>query len=259
VRLAAALALVVASACRGTPLAVPTPHAVRYELVWTTDGIEAVDEERGWSVTNDLGYRVRVTRGWVTSYSMELVECAPEAAAWPLLEATAFAGHSAGTPNPAAIRPRRVESLTDPAATEAGAVTLAPQPYCKLHYLLARAGHDSPGLPADIDMVDTTLHVDGTYRAPGATNDTPFVVHTASAYGQLFDLAVVREPAAAATMASRIDTGRADTEVIVRRRLARLFDGVDFANVPAKTLALQMLRSLVDQVEVEVRRSDAPR
>ena len=215
---------------------------MRYELTWATDGVER-DADGGWTVRNDLGYRVHVGRGWVTSYSTELVECPKEASGWSLFAGTAFAGHLAGTPNPAAVKPMRVESLTQPADGEAGVVTLAPQPYCQLHYLVARAGHDSPGLPAELDMVDTTLHVDGSYRAPHAATDTAFTIHTASAYGQLFPL--------------RVDTGREGGDVVLRRRLASTFDGVDFARMPEKAIALQILRALVDHVAVEVRRRDA--
>jgi hypothetical protein len=231
-----------ASACRATPVAAPRPHTVRYVLTWATDGV-AREADGAWTVTNDLGYRVRVGRGWVTSYSTELVECPKDAAAWFPFPSLAFAGHLAGTPNPAAVKPMRVESLLRPADAEAGVVTLAPQPYCQLHYLVARAGHDSPGLPAELDMVDTTLHVEGTYRAADAAGDTAFTIHSASAYGQLFPL--------------HVDTGREGAEVVLRRRLAAMFDGVDFARMPEKTIALQILRALVDHVAVEVRRRDA--
>src|SRR5439155_1561084 len=87
-----------------------------------------------------------------------------------------------GTP-PAATRPMRVRSWLPATDREVGAVALVPQTYCQLHYLIARAGHDSPGLPSDLDMVDASLHIDGTYRAPGSASPTPFTVHTAVANG----------------------------------------------------------------------------
>ena len=215
---------------------------MRYLLTWTADGVTR-EADGTWTATTDLGYRVHVRRGWVTSYSTELVECPKETAAWSLFADPAFAGHLSGTPNPAAVKPMRVESLTAPAASEAGIVTLSPQPYCQLHYLVARAGHDSPGLPADLDMVDTTLHVEGAYRAADAAGDTAFTIHSSSAYGQLFAL--------------QLDTGRDGGDVVLQRRLASMFDGVDFARMPEKTAALQILRALVDHVAVEVRRRDA--
>lgn len=253
-----ALALLMAGGCRHAPAPplAPAMHQVRYRLEWMADDVVKNPDGIGWSVRNDLGYRVRVMRGWVTSYSMELVECPPAAASspaeqfsallWSMVEGSAFAGHSAGTPNPAAIRPMQVESLTDPVTREVGVVTLPPQTYCKLHYLVARAGHDSPGLPTDLDMVDTSLHVDGTYRAPDATADSAFTVHTASAYGQLF------ERVASSAAALHVDTADGGTEVVIRRHLGRVFDAVDFAHMADRMIAQQILKSIVDHVEVEI-------
>ncbi len=181
-----------------------------------------------------------MTRGYVTTYSMELVECPKVGALRSLLEPpSAWAGHSSGTPNPAAIRPMQVESLVAPTDREVGTVTLAPQPYCQVHYLIARAGHDSPGLPSDLDMVDASLHVEGTYRAPGSTSPTPFTIHTAIANGRLFDQL-------------HVDTGRATTRVTVRRHLGSLFDAVDFATMPDAVRAERILESIIDHAGIEI-------
>lgn len=247
--------------CRQSSLPPPAPHEVRYRLDWAWDNVARSTHASTWDVTNDLGYRVRVTRGYVTSYSMELVEC-PKATAtmpvarlgaflWAAVEGMAFAGHSSGTPNPAAIRPMQVESLTAPIAREVGAVTLAPQAYCQLHYLVARAGREASGLPADLDMVDTSLHVDGTFQAPGASAAVPFTLHTAVAYGALFDH-TIGPPGAL-----HVDTGRAATEVTVRRHLGSIFDGVDFIGMTDRVVAGQILKSLVDHIEVEVKPATA--
>jgi hypothetical protein len=188
----------------------------------------------------------------VTTYSVELVEC-PRAAGdpggarlWSLVAPPAFAGHTSGTPNPAALRPMQVESLLAPVARDLGTVTLAPQAYCQLHYLIARAGHDSPGLPTELDMVDASLHLEGTYRAPGTSTETPFTVHTAVANGALLDRTTT-PPAPI-----HVDTGRAAAHVIVRRHLALLFEGVDFAGLGERVLPGRILQSLIDHVEVEI-------
>lgn len=210
----------------------------------------------GWEVTNDLGYLVRVNRGYMTTYSMELIECpkvgtgriAPDlvVALRSLLEPPPVsAGHSSGTPNPAAIHPMQVESLGVPSHREVGTVTLAPQAYCQLHYLIARAGRDSRGLPTDLDMVDASLHLDGTYRAPGAVRPTPFTIHTAIANGGLFDRTV-------SSLAIHVDTGLATTRVTVWRHLGSLFDAVDFATMPDAVRAGRILTSIIDHVGIEI-------
>ncbi len=230
---------------------------MHYRLDWVWD--DAVKIPGGWEVSNDRGYRVRVRRGYLTSYSMELVECPKTpavspvanlgASLWSFVEGAAYAGHATGTPNPAAIHPMQVESLTAPAAVEVGMVRLLPQAYCKLHYLVAGAGRGAPGLPADVDMLGVSLHVDGTYRAPGSSADVPFSIHTGSANGALFEHTV------GSHAAIHLDVGRTGAIVTVRRHLGSLFDGVDFAAMNDRRVAGQVLQSIVDNAELEIQES----
>jgi hypothetical protein len=231
-------------------------HHVRYQLDWAVDHVERAATGSSWEVVNDLGYRVHVNRGYVVSYSMELVECPRDVAAtpvarlgtllWSAVEATAYAGHSTGTPNPAAIRAMQVESLTAPTVRDAGVVMLSAQTYCQVHYLVARANRDASGLPAEIDMVDSSLHIDGTYQAPGGSAEVPFTVHTAAAYGALFDHIIN------SSAPIHVDTGDSATQVIVRRHLGKIFDAVDFAQMKVPVIANQILNSLIDHVEIEI-------
>ena len=190
--------------------------------------------------------------------SDELVECPRDAAPaplaraatvlWSALEGTAWAGHSTDTPNPAAARPMLVESLTDPGAHDVATLTLPPQAYCKLHYLLARAGAEARGLPRELDLVGTSVHVEGTYRAPGGADDVPFTLHGASAFGALVERDADARPL-------RVDAGAGAARVTVRRRRARMFDGVDFARMHDRAAALQVLRALAGHAEVRVARA----
>jgi hypothetical protein len=231
---------------------------VHYAIALDTRGVEWNADRSAWEVTNDLGYRVRVTRGYLTTYSMELVECPKPAVSsaaarlfaslWSVVEPRAWAGHASGTPNPAAIRPMQVESLLAPTQHELATLTLAPQAYCQFHYLIARAGHDSPGLPTELDMVDASLHLDGAYRAPGATTETPFKFHTAVANGALLD----HTGTAAAPI--HVDTGTEEVRVTVVRHLAALFKGVDFVKLNERALPGQILQSFVDGVELRIER-----
>lgn len=234
------------------------PHVVTYVLDWARDdaGVTPPDADGAFTVTSDLGYAVRVTRGWITSYGVELVECPRDASVgsverfgalvWSALEGTAWAGHSTDTPNPAAAHPMQVESLVAPAAHDVARIELAPQAYCKLHYLLARAGAEARGLPREPDMVGASLHVEGTFRAPGSASDVPFTLHTASAYGALV------EHTGTNPQPLRVDTGDGDARVTVRRHRARMFDGVDLAHVNERAAAMQVLRALVEHVDVRI-------
>ena len=267
-RVGASALLLLAAACTRAPSApasahAAAPHVVTYALDWAPDDAGVVSSHAGGSftVTSDLGYTVRVTRGWITSYGVELVECPRAAAAapaplaraaalvWSVLEGAAWAGHSTDTPNPAAAHPMQVESLVAPAARDVARLELAPQAYCKLHYLLARAGAEARDLPREPDMVGTSLHVEGTYRAPGSSSDVPFTLHTASAYGALL------EHAGADPQPLRVDTGDGDARITILRHRARMFDGVDLARVNERAASMQVLRALVENVDVQIERA----
>ena len=95
-------------------------------------------------------------------------------------------------------------------------------------------------------MVDASLHLDGSYRAPGSDAAIPFALHTAVANGGLFDRVTTT------TAPLHVDTGQAATRVTVRRHLGALFTGVDFSTMQDGVLAEQILKSLIDHVEVEI-------
>src|SRR5207302_7074271 len=132
----------------------PRPHEVRYVLTWAAKPSGDTVGSAQPVLVNDRGYTIRVTRGYLVTRSMELVECPKTAtrdwvgsalAGLPALlgPRPAYAGHSVGTPNPAAINVAHVESLTDVHDSPAGSRTLAPQHYCQVHYLIARADNNA--------------------------------------------------------------------------------------------------------------------
>lgn len=233
-------------------------HEVRYVLTWKADDWQTLAGAR--QQTNDLGYVIRLTRGYVLSRDVEITEC-PQTAhladMWrglvdSLVAPPAFASHSSAPPNPAAIHRGRAESLTEPRTVEAGTIRLEPRAYCQVFYLIARADAQSEDMPADFDMFDQTLRVEGFYRAPDAAEDTPFAVATAVANGTTSDLfppGKVGEKSAA----FRLDTGRSGAEIIVRRDLDALFRGVDFAKMDERSIGRRLVGNLIESSRIEVR------
>lgn len=235
----AAIRLGTLAAAQPTPPAGAT-HAIRYRLAWRW-GRAVRTPDGGWEVVTDLGYRVHVRRGYLTSYSMELVECPPLAPLSGLFGPTsAYAWHSADMTNPATVRSAPIESLLAPRAQDAGTVRLPPQAYCQVHYLVARATTASRGLPADVDMVDSSLDVEGTVQRDGAP-PTTLVVKTASPNALLRPIA-------------RVDSGRQDTLVVLRRDLGQLFDGIDFDTTRLPVVENRIVENLVNGTRVKVRR-----
>jgi len=250
----AGVAAIAAGCSRGSAPPVRTDHTVRYVLEWNSSTV-APGSGGAFEVTNDLGYRVRVTRGYVVSRDLELSPCAikpPPTVAF-LLESIesllaprpAYAGHT-GIADPSSTKIAQVESLLDVQPHAGGTVHPGAQTYCQAYYLIARADRDASGLPAEIDMVDQSVYVEGTFRRPGGSADEPFIVKTGVANGTLINLT-------AGGAAVRLNTGTQSAQVTFRRSRDTLFNRVDFATMAEKRIGREMLQNLISSVAVELR------
>jgi len=233
----------------------PPPHSVSYVLEWKRSKMEQAPDGAGWEVTNDLGYRVQVTRGYLVTRSLELIPCNPVPPAVSLLERIgdllgprpAYAGHSA-IADPSATKTATVESLLNPRSHAVATLYPGAQKYCQAHYLIARADPAATGLPSEVDMVDQSLRLEGRFQRPGESQETPFTVVTAVANGKLFDL-----PRNQGQEGGALNTGGESATVVVRRDLDTIFDHVDFANMPDKRIGREVLQNLINSAEIEVR------
>ena len=257
---AVALSAMALVSCR-SHTASSSPHTVSYRLVWSSQGTVAEPHGNGWQTTNDRGYRVHVEHGYLADYSMELVEC-PRAAlvsdieslwAWFPLR-TASAGHMPTTPNPAAIHTPHIEALHAPTDFNVGSMLLAPQSYCRVHYLIARANRSAVGLPDDVDMVERSLYVRGTAQATATTEPHPFELATSAANAVLTDLFPPGRFGAQGA-AIIVDTGRENVRVVIHRQLRSLFDGVDFDTMTVARIERQVLQNIIDHTEIAVQTS----
>ncbi len=227
------------------PAPAPTPAAsfpVRYVQAWDKAGVEPASGG-GFALTNDLGYRVTIHRGWLVTFSMELVECKPPTGAWDTLRSLmapgiAYAGHPKGDLNPAAITTPLVEALH-----EAGPPVIAGERdpgavrYCKLHFLVARAPRDLAAAFTEVDLNQVSLYLEGTWQR-GDGEPTPFVVKTSVAHGTFAEV--------------EVETGVAGADVILTRRLAGFFDGADFATLTGRQLERHLVKAVVDATSVTV-------
>ena len=247
-----AAGLVLAGAGCSPTASAPPVHSVRYVLEWKRSNV--TEEPDGWDVTNDLGYRVHVTRGYVVTRSLELIPCNPAPPPVSLLDAItdllgpriAHAGHSA-IADPSATKTAEVESLLSPRAHTAATLQPGAQKYCQLHYLIARAEPSATGLPSEVDMVDQSVRIEGSFQPPtGESSPTLFALVTAVANGRLFDLPRRGQESFA------LDTGTASGVVVVRRNLDSIFNHVDFANMNERRLGREILQNLINDTEIEL-------
>src|SRR5258706_8563092 len=91
--------------------------SISYQTTWETGHIIRSADQQSWSVVNDLGYTVNVTRGYIVSSHATLNECGhltgvSDWLASLLSTSVAHAGHTSGGPDQAAIAASYAESLT---------------------------------------------------------------------------------------------------------------------------------------------------
>ncbi len=272
------LALVVAglwshAGCSAGPGAAPTDaagtgdaaaptHELHYRVAWDTAAVTlgrdvggdaaAGDAAALFALTNDLGVRFEVHRGWLVTYSMEALACATTRAdsparpwwrrAWDAVGVQpAYAGHGDLPVSPAQLEASHVEDLATLAvADEVGAVQVARQPLCQLHVLHGRADDDAATLPTEVTLARTTLHLEGRWRPATGGAWQPFTWRTKVGWGAVLDLPVAP------------DIAGAGLELTVVRSLARLFDAIDPAEASELDAARQVLTNAVTHARVVV-------
>jgi hypothetical protein len=163
-------------------------------------------------------------------------------------------GHSSGEDDPSAWVFAGVESLIDPAVVESEPIELASARYCQAHYLLAPISDASQGLAeaqAGLSLIDPELSLVGasvvilaTWEPPGGGEATPFVLRSEQGYGKILELEI--------TEALR-ELDDAEIEVVIRRELAGMFDGIDFASAEPDDASWQLLGNLAKQARSEAR------
>lgn len=223
------------------------PARVTYHLEWDWGSASPAPDGAGWRVVNDLGYRVRVRRGYIVNYSLALSESEPPDPdagrastgfrdAWSM--PVALAGHSNGRPDPTAVELARVESLAAPEAFEVPTLRVPPARYAKFHYLVARANYKAVNLPEDVDMSGLSLYLQGCYQAPKSETWRPFEIKSSMANGALRSLSD-------GVPGGELNTGTHHADIHVRRDLGRLFDGLDFQETPTRRRPWRILSNLI--------------
>ena len=228
---------------------------ITYRLDWRWG--QALPAEQGWMVTNDLGYQVHLKQGYLVTYSTELIECPSNAAqtSWHLDQIgpqPAYAGHGAD-PSEARITASVVEDLAHPLASTIETVAVTASSYCQGHYVIGPAGVETTrNLPQQIDLIGTSLFIQGDYQDPETAAITPFTIQTKLPGGVIADLTsveAINEPV-------QVLTGSVPIEVTLRRDLGSLFDGVDFGQMSEQEQARGVLRSLTGSTSLLITQGD---
>lgn len=219
----------------------PTEISVTVEI----EAPASESEAGARSFETNLGVRVVLTRGFLSTGSVELLGCDAQAAGgatWlaPLLMRAARA-HVTTTPT--RLGAPVVESLLAPSGERTALGRLHPPAgaYCKVKHAIFIADADAAGLPDDGVMRGKSLFVEGTYTSPGRETRPFRLTSTAS-----FDVESVVD----ATTLS-ID-GDHEARVVLFKTDERWFDDVDFTadeNDAARRVLENLRGSLAARVE----------
>ncbi len=227
------------------PLGLAEGSLVAYVLAWSWD--DARREGDAWVFETDRGYTIGVTAAAIAIGRVELVPCEPAAstlagAVSSLLISTAHAAH-ARVGDGSAVASPGIESMLAPGAHLYGRGFAGPSPYCGLHMLavpIAAQADDGATLARE------SLALTGWWSAPGSEDRHSLDARINLQDGSLRPLqGWTRWPAA-------LQPGRAPVAVVITRRPARAFDGLDLASMSDLDLGFAVLGNLLQGASVEV-------
>ncbi|MCO4773890.1 MAG: hypothetical protein KDA24_27910 [Deltaproteobacteria bacterium] len=225
-----------------------TLTGVDWNLTWRGDAVES-----GWSTTNDLGITFTVSEGWLLDYSATLVRCnesvatrAPVAprgrrtfSPWSLLGGTAHAGHEVYD-DPSAVEPQWGEALEMLAPVHLGTRSFAPDVYCGVHWLVARAdqGVQSEG---GTDLSGTSLRLAAHWATDG--DEGELVIDSDFTQGVVLEFP---------DEALKAPTEATVAHLSLVRDEQGLFDGVDPRAMNEYAIAWAVLENVAAHVRLEV-------
>ncbi len=210
------------------PLAAPAAEeiAVRLDFAGT-----------GPVITTDLGYVVRIARGHIVSFAVSLVPCAEGkragGAGSGFFISSARAGHVSGLLPGQLIKPV-AEDLHRSQPTRFGQFAPPERDYCQAHYVAAGAGQ----------LGGLSMRIEGA-SSLGNSAWRQFRTDSSASFGAFFAL----RDAGGAPYRGSVGGFKSLT---LTRDLARLFDGVRFADDSAAEMRKRILRNFVNHTHVRL-------
>lgn len=241
------------------------PHQVDYILSWNTDGVTVA--ETGLELRNNLGYDIEVSGGYLVFYSTQLVPCEGDPSAelsrakdsginwgkwWRRLVGirTAHAGHGEEDLDASVVAQSAIEDLTNPVMMEVGSRTIEGTRYCQIHYLVARGGTGTTGLPEEQDMVGASLYLVGSWSMEGG-EPQDFMILSSVAYGTLSNL-YPNSFYGVVDQEFEVDANQNGARVEIRRNLLGLFENVNFQDMSDTQLERRILQNVIEHTEFQV-------
>lgn len=227
------------------PLQLDEGSLVAYMLAWSWDG--ARREGDTYVFETDRGYTVGITTAAVAIGRVELVPCKHESgslagAVSSLLIPNAHAAH-ARVGDDSAVSITTIDSLQAPQARLYGRGFAGPNPYCGLHVLAVPfEGEAEDGAV----LARESLAISGWWSMPGSRERHALRAHINLQDGSL------RPLQGWTGWPTALQPGRAPVAVVITRRPARAFDGLELAAMTELDLGFAVLGNLLQGAEVQV-------
>ena len=243
----------------------PGPHQVDYHVSWDTSGVTLNDG--GLELRNNLDYEIELSAGYLVFYSTQLVPCEDDESSelargqtngidwgkwWDRVIGirTAHAGHGDEDMDPSVMAQSYVENLIAPESMQLGSRIIEGTRYCQIHYLVARGGSGSIGLPEDQDMVGASLYMTGTWSLAGEAPQ-PFTILSSVAYGTLANL-YPESYYGVSEMEFELDASLAGARVEIERDLYGLFEDLNFETMTDTQMERRVLQNVIEYSRIHV-------
>lgn len=220
--------------------------AATWSLGWKNEGVQ-FDAAGGFTLTNDLGYRIHVDVGDLVLHRVALVPCSQkteQTAFFPFISINAAFAHEE-TSDPSSMETLALSEAGQSKTMEIGANAFAPVRYCQAYWLVAR-GMAGAVATEGLDMSNRSIYFSGTWERDGQSGK--LLIDTWWPMGTFVDLKAITEAAVYenATKEDSVHFGWIKIDIALRR----VFDGIDFAVDSEEIVADSVLDNIIATAEL---------
>lgn len=220
--------------------------AATWSLGWKNEGVQ-FDAAGGFTLTNDLGYRIHVDVGDLVLHRVALVPCSQKTAQtanFPLISIKAAFAHEEES-DPSSIETLALSEAGQSKTVEIGANAFAPVRYCHAYWLVAR-GMAGAVATDGLDMSNRSIYFSGTWERDGQSGK--LLIDTWWPMGTFTDLKAITDAAVYenATNEDSVHFGWFEIDIA----LGKVFDGIDFAVDSEEIVADSVLDNIIATAEL---------
>lgn len=208
------------------------------------EGVHEATKDSDGAITNNLGYKITLTQGFVVYSELMLHDCdevrlMPRMINWISPLSSAYA-HSMGSPT--VLGTPSVDDLMTEDSTPIDFGVLEPPEgsYCHLMVTLAPADEDAQYLPTGTDMIGRTFFVEGTIEPPGGGPSRAFSAESSAEA----TVEVHFQDSSSTDAPLELAIENPDQIVTLELNYGLLFEDIDFQTMAADEIEAQVRANL---------------